>query len=256
MPRGMELHRFPGASGVELAARMEHPAGDQPFGYALLAHCFTCSKDYKSMRRLSETLAGEGIAVLSFDFTGLGESEGEFADTNFSSNLDDLVAAADFMRREHRAPDVLIGHSLGGAAVLAAAHRIPETRLVATIAAPSETESLLEKLGPVAEEAERRGEALAVIAGRTFSIRRQLVEDLRRQKLEEHIARLGKPLLIFHSPSDSTVSIEHARRIYQAARHPKSFISLNAADHLLQDDPRDARLVGEVTAACARRYLT
>jgi putative redox protein len=207
------------------------------------------------VRRISKSLVEEGIAVLSFDFTGLGESEGDFADTNFSSNLDDLVAAAEYLRREHKAPEILVGHSLGGAAVLAAAHRIEGARVVATIAAPSETTYLARKLEPAADEAGPEGEARVDIAGRKFRIRKQLVEDLREQNLRDHIGKLDRPLLVFHSPVDSVVSIEHARRIFDAARHPKSFVSLDGADHLLIEDPRDARVVGKLLAVWAGRYL-
>lgn len=249
-----ERIRFPGALGDQLAARLERP-DSEPRAFTLFAHCFTCSKDFKSVRRISKSLVEEGIAVLSFDFTGLGESEGDFADTNFSSNLDDLVAAADYLRREHKAPEILVGHSLGGAAVLAAAHRIEGARVVATIAAPSETTFLARKLEPAADEAGPAGEAEVDIAGRKFRIRKQLVEDLREQNLRDHIGKLDKPLLVFHSPVDSVVSIEHARRIFDAARHPKSFVSLDGADHLLIKDPRDARVVGKLLAAWAGRYL-
>jgi putative redox protein len=249
-----ERLRFPGAFGDQLAARLERPEGE-PRAFALFAHCFTCSKDLKSVRRISRSLVEEGIGVLSFDFTGLGESEGDFADTSFSSNLDDLVAAADYLRREHRPPEILVGHSLGGAAVLAAAHRIPESRVVATIGAPSETAHLVHALGPAAQEAEARGEALVDVAGRRFRIRRQLVEDLKEQRLRQQVGQLGRPLLIFHSPVDKVVSIDHARRIYEAARHPKSFVSLDGADHLLLSDTRDGQLVGRMLAAWAERYV-
>jgi putative redox protein len=249
-----ERIRFPGALGDRLAARLERP-DTEPLAMALFAHCFTCSKDLKSVRRISKSLVEEGIAVLSFDFTGLGESEGDFADTNFSSNLDDLVAAADYLRREHMAPEILVGHSLGGAAVLAAAHRIEGARVVATIAAPSETTHLARKLEPATDKAGPAGEAEVDIAGRKFRIRKQLVEDLREQNLREHISKLNKPLLLFHSPEDKVVSIDHARRIFEAARHPKSFISLDGADHLLIENPRDAAVVGKLLAAWAGRYV-
>ncbi|HVS03047.1 MAG TPA: bifunctional alpha/beta hydrolase/OsmC family protein [Thermoanaerobaculia bacterium] len=245
---------FPGADGQRLAARVETPH-QTPRTWALLAHCFTCSKDLKALTRVSRALADEGIGVLRFDFTGLGESEGEFAATNFSSNLDDLVAAADFMRRELLAPEILVGHSLGGAAVLAAAHRIPESRAVATLGAPSEPSHLLVHFEPSREAIEQQGEAEVELAGRRFRVRRQLLADLEEHRLAGRIRELGRPLLIFHSPVDQVVGVEHARRIFEAARHPKSFVSLDGADHLLLDDPADALFVGQVLAAWAARYV-
>lgn len=246
--------KFPGANGTMLAARMESPDTD-PAAYALFAHCFTCSKDLKSAGWISRALVENGVAVLRFDFTGIGESEGDFADTDFSSNLDDLVAAADFLRREREAPRLLVGHSLGGAAVLAAAHRIPESRAVATIGAPSDTEHLRDTLIRLAPDLEARGEAEVDLGGaQRFRVRRQLLDDLSEDHLQEALANLRKPLLIFHSPVDELVGVDHARRIFLAARHPKSYLSLGMADHLLTDQ-RDARYVADMLAAWARRYL-
>lgn len=252
--------RFRGAFGGDLVGRLElpDPPGSEPAAYALFAHCFTCSKDLKSAGWISRALVERGIAVFRFDFTGIGESEGDFADTDFSSNLDDLEAAADFLRREHRAPEILIGHSLGGAAVLAAAERIREARAVATIGAPSETEHLRDTLlrrDPALEtELARTDEAELELGGRRFRIKRQLLEDLREDHLRRAIGELDRALLIFHSPVDEVVGVDHARRIYEAAKHPKSFVSLDRADHLLTDS-RDARYVGEVLAAWAGRYV-
>jgi putative redox protein len=249
--------KFPGAFGDTLVGRLElpDPPGSEPAAYALFAHCFTCSKDLKAAGWISRALVERGIAVFRFDFTGLGESEGDFADTDFSSNLDDLEAAADHLRRERRAPQILIGHSLGGAAVLAAAERIPEARAVATIAAPSDTDHLRETLIRLAPELAERDEAEVTLAGRKFRIKRQLLQDLAEGSLRRAIAELGRALLVFHSPVDEIVGIDHARRIYEAAKHPKSFISLDDADHLLADE-RDARYVGQVLAAWAQRYVT
>jgi len=247
--------QFPGASGEQLAARLEVPTRGAR-AYALFAHCFTCSKDLKSVGWITRSLVARGIGVLRFDFTGLGESEGDFADTNFSSNIDDLVAAADWLRENHEAPALLIGHSLGGAAVLAGAHRVPESVAVATIAAPSDPAHLKSLLTSGSSELEERGEAEIQLAGRPFKIRSQLLEDLDGQKLPDAISGLERALLIFHSPTDETVGIDHARRIYKAARHPKSFISLDGADHLLLKRESDARYVGEVLASWAGRYLT
>jgi len=247
---------FPGAFGTNLVGRLERPdpSRGEPAAYALFAHCFTCSKDLKAAVRISRTLVERGIAVFRFDFTGIGESAGDFGDTDFSSNLDDLEAAADFLRREYRAPQILIGHSLGGAAVLAAAERMAEVEAVATIGAPSDTEHLRETLLRKAPELEERGEARVQLGPQAFTIKRQLLEDLGREHLERTIGELGRALLIFHSPVDEIVDIDNARRIYQAARHPKSFVSLDDADHLLTN-PRDARYVGEVLAAWAGRYV-
>jgi putative redox protein len=249
-----ETLRFPGAHGADLAARLESPDVD-PTAHALFAHCFTCSKDLKAAGWISRALVERGIAVLRFDFTGLGESEGDFAGTDFSGNVEDLVAAADFLRSLGAAPRLLVGHSLGGAAVLAAAERIPETAAVATIAAPSDTRHLRDKLVRLAPELEEQGEAEVDLGGeRPFPIRRQLLDDLAEDHLKEALHRLHKPLLLFHSPVDNVVGVEHAHRLFDAVKHPKSFISLGLADHLLTDE-RDARHVGETLAAWAGRYL-
>lgn len=249
-----ERVRFPGAFGDELAARVELPAAE-PRAWALFAHCFTCSKDLKAVGHLSRSLAERGIAVLRFDFTGLGESAGDFADTNFTSNLENLLAAAEFMRREYQAPQVLIGHSLGGSAMLAVAGRIPEARAVATIGAPSDTDHVRGTLLSQAPELDSAEEAEVNLAGRPFRIRRQLLEDLADHRLQRAIGDLGRPLLILHSPTDLIVDIDHARRIYKAARHPKSFISLDGADHLLLERDSDARFVGEILAVWSGRYV-
>jgi uncharacterized OsmC-like protein/alpha-beta hydrolase superfamily lysophospholipase len=246
---------FPGSTGARLAGRIEVPEDGEPAAFALFAHCFTCSKDLKSAGGICRELTARGIAVLRFDFTGLGESEGEFADTNFSSNVADLVAAAGFLRRERRAPALLVGHSLGGTAMLAAAPLIPEAVAVATIGAPSDTGHLRSKLTVLA--AAGAGEPAAEIdlgGRRPVRIRRQLLDDLAADHLRGVLAGLGKALLLFHSPADNVVGIEHAERLFLAARHPKSFVSLGTADHLLTD-PSDAAHVGAVLAAWSGRYL-
>ena len=245
---------FPGAHGDTLSARLERPVGPTRAA-ALFAHCFTCSKDLKAVRRISQSLVEEGIAVFAFDFTGLGESEGAFADTNFSSNIADLEAAARFMESEIGAPALLVGHSLGGAAVLAAAHRLESVRAVATIGAPSDPAHLVTTLEEAAPELATAGEAEVTLAGRPFRIKRQLLDDLKEQRLIELVSTLGRPLMIFHSPVDETVSVDHAAVLYQAARHPKSYVSLDTADHLLLQKPEDAALVGQVLAAWVKRYL-
>ena len=245
---------FPGALGHELAARLDR-SPEAPQACALFAHCFTCSKDLKATARISRSLVERGIAVLRFDFTGLGESQGDFAATNFSSNLEDLEAAVDYLRRRHQAPKLLIGHSLGGAAVLAMAERVPEAAAVATLAAPSDPKHLSDGILRSAPELAGKEEAEVVLAGRPFRIRRQLLDDLSNQGVLDAVRRLDRALLILHSPIDEVVDIDHARKIYQAARHPKSFVSLDNADHLLLRDPADARYVAEVLAAWAGRYL-
>jgi uncharacterized OsmC-like protein/alpha/beta superfamily hydrolase len=247
------------ARGLEpsLAARLELPAGPVR-AYALFAHCFTCSKDLQVVRTISRELASRGIAVLRFDFTGLGESEGEFAATTFVSSLDDVVAAAAYLREHAAAPSLLVGHSLGGAAVIAAAARIPEATAVVAIGAPSDLGHLartLEHAAPeLASAPDTEAIAEVVLGGRPFQIRRRLLDELRQERIDEAVAGLGRALLVLHSPVDQTVGIDHARRIYERARHPKSFVSLDDADHLLTRK-RDAAYAGEVIAAWASRYL-
>jgi putative redox protein len=247
--------RFEGATGATLVGIVEHPQG-RPRGRALFAHCFTCSKDFKAAVRISRTLADAGFLVLRFDFTGLGESEGDFAGTDFSSNLEDLVAAADALRDLSGPPDLLVGHSLGGAAVLAAAARIPDAKAVATLGAPSDLGHLREQLLARAPELETDENAVVELAGRSIRVGRQLIRDLAENRLLPSLAELGRPLLIFHSPVDQVVDVDHARRIFKAARHPKSFVSLDGADHLLLAREEDSVFVGTVLAAWAGRYLT
>ncbi|MFM1816652.1 MAG: hypothetical protein RLZ98_3347 [Pseudomonadota bacterium] len=244
---------FPGSGGGELAAALDMPVG-APRAYALFAHCFTCSKDLHASRRLSAGLAALGIAVLRFDFTGLGNSEGDFASTNFSSNVEDLVRAADYLRTNYAAPSILIGHSLGGAAVLAAAGEIPDARAVVTIGAPADVGHVLHNFGTSLDRIREDGEAEVTLAGRRFNIRRHFIENAEEHRLSDRIARLGKALLVMHAPLDHTVGIDNATRIFTAARHPKSFITLDDADHLLSR-PEDGNYAAGVIAAWATRYL-
>ena len=248
-----ERFDFPNAHGQQLTGLLESPRSE-PVAYALFAHCFTCSKESRAAKRIAEALAARGIAVLRFDFTGLGSSEGDFANTDFSSNVGDLVAAADHLRLVRRAPSLLVGHSLGGAAVLAAAARLPEVRAVATIAAPSDPGHVAQLFGDRIDEIRDRGEGEVVLAGRTFCIRREFLDDAAEQSLLTQVARLGRALLILHAPGDQLVSIDSAGRIFEAARHPKSFVSLDDADHLLTRR-RDAVYAAEVIAAWAARYI-
>ena len=248
-----ERFDFPNASGLRLAAALDRPSR-QLAAYALFAHYFTCGKDNLAASRIAHVLAGHSIAVLRFDFTGIGASEGEFANTGFSANVADLIAAADYLRQTRMAPALLIGHSLGGAAVLAAAEHVPEARTVVTIAAPSDPMHATHLFKDRIPEINATGEAEVVIAGRSFRVRREFLDDLARQPLIERIARLRKALLVLHAPNDNIVGIDHANRIFTAAKHPRSFISLADADHLLSRKS-DAIYVGNVVAAWAERYL-
>jgi putative redox protein len=248
-----ERFDFPNGQGQKLAALLDRPLG-APRAYALFAHCFTCSKDSRAAKRIADGLTALGIAVLRFDFTGLGSSEGEFANTTFSSNVADLIAAADHLRRTERAPALLIGHSLGGAAVLAAAGDIAEARAVVTIAAPSDPAHVTGLFAAHVPAIEAQGEVAVTLAGRPFTIRREFLADVAEQNLEARLAALRKALLIFHSPTDEVVGIDSASRIFLAAKHPKSFVSLADADHLLSRRS-DASYVANVIAAWAERYL-
>lgn len=243
---------FNSASGEKLAAALDLPS--RPHAFALFAHCFSCSKDIKAAREIARALRAEGFAVMRFDFTGLGASEGEFANTNFSSNVDDLVAAADFLRTTYEAPSILIGHSLGGAAAIVAAARIPEVKGVAVIGAPAEADHVAMQIGDSRAEIEQKGEATVNLAGRPFTIKKQFLDDLAGQNVLAHASALKKPLLVMHAPLDQTVGIDNATKIFVAAKHPKSFVSLDDADHLLSD-AEDARYAASVLAAWAGRYL-
>ena len=245
---------FPGASGHTLSARLELPPDGPTHGYALIAHCFTCSKNLNAVVNIARALGREGVAVLRFDFTGLGESEGDFSETTFSSNVDDLVAAAAFMAGRGWGPHLLVGHSLGGAAALAAAGRIPSLRAVATLCSPSDPWHVAGLLGEPAERIEAEGKATVNIGGRPFTVRRELLEDLRAARVEEALHALTLPLLVMHSAEDRVVELEHATRIFRAARGSRSFVALDGADHLLSDR-RDAQYAGGVIAAWASRHL-
>jgi putative redox protein len=249
----IERTEFKGVDGQMLAARLDTPDGPIR-AYALFAHCFTCGKDIFAASRIAQALTEHGIAVLRFDFTGLGASEGEFANTNFSSNLADLVAAANHLRTAYRAPALLIGHSLGGAAVLAAASDIPEVSAVVTIAAPSDPTHVIGLFRDHISQIEAAGEAEVQLAGRPFKIKRQFLIDAAEHRLTDKIAHLRRALLVMHSPRDTTVDIVNAEHIFTAAKHPKSFISLDDADHLLSRK-RDAVYVANMIAAWSERYI-
>ena len=244
---------FPNRHGQQLAALLELPL-TQPVAYALFAHCFTCSKDIAAATRISRALARQGFGVLRFDFTGLGSSEGDFSNTNFSSNVDDLVCAADHLRQQYGAPSLLIGHSLGGAAILAAAGKIPESSSVVTIGAPCDPDHVSGLFGDKISAIEADGEAVVDLQGRRFTLKKQFLDDIAERRLGPEIHNLGKALLVFHSPVDAIVSIDNARKIFDAARHPKSFISLDKADHLLSRR-EDSEYVAQTMAAWASRYV-
>ncbi len=245
---------FKNHEDIELSARLELPIDNYPVAYAIFAHCFTCSKNLNAVSNISRTLTQNGIAVLRFDFTGLGQSQGDFSDTNFSSNVEDIVAAAEFLTSFYQAPSLLIGHSLGGAAVLMAAQHIPSIKAVATVGAPAEPAHVANQFGYQIEEIEDKGIAKVQLAGRPFTVKKQFLDDIRSTKLKTAIHNLGKALLILHSPQDGTVSINNATKIYLAAKHPRSFVSLDGADHLLTKKA-DSLYVGEVIASWAKRYL-
>ncbi len=240
-------------SGQRLSGRLEQAAGT-PRAYALFAHCFTCGKDQTGAVKVSRALAARGITTLRFDMTGIGASDGDFAETSFSANVDDIVAAADWLHTHYQAPSLLIGHSLGGAAILAAAHRIPDAEAIVTIGAPSDVAHVLHQFESALPEIERAGEAPVTLGGRRFVVRRGFVEDVRAQSLEAHVQSLRKPLLILHAPTDGTVGIENATALFTAARHPKSFISLDGSNHFLTG-PGEAEAAAAAIAGWADRYL-
>lgn len=246
---------FANAHGHQLAGRIDLPLIGDPVACALYAHCFTCSKDLRAIGRITETLALHGIATLRFDFTGLGESEGDFSETNFSSSVSDYELAADFLAENFQAPELLIGHSLGGAICMAAASRIKSVNAVVAIAAPSTANHIERHLATDLERIQTRGQADVSLAGRSFTLKRQFIDDVRSFDLGSAISQLGKPLLVVHSPIDNVVGIENAAEILELARHPKSFLSLDGADHLISDD-EDARYIAEVIATWANRYTS
>jgi putative redox protein len=245
---------FAGSENLNIAALLETPT-EAPRAFVLFAHCFTCSKDTLAASRIARALVANGFGVLRFDFTGLGNSEGEFSNSNFSSNIADLISAADYLRDNYMAPSILIGHSLGGAAVLAGAGKIPELKGVVTIGAPSDPEHVVKQFSCDISAIEAQGKATVELGGRQFTIKKQFLDDLKTYQLSDEIASLKKALLIFHAPLDATVSIKEAEKIYSHAKHPKSFVSLDGADHLLSR-AEDAEYVAKVITAWASRYIT
>lgn len=245
---------FENARGDQLTGRLALPADQHPHNFAIFAHCFTCTKNLIAVRQISDALAREGFGVLRFDFTGLGESSGDFSQTNFSGNVGDLEAASDFLEKQYRAPSLLVGHSLGGAAVLMAASNLPSVRAVATLGAPSEPGHVTQLLRSSLEEIQSEGRAKVQIGGQGFTIEKQFLDDLQAHALVEVVKNLGRALLILHSPQDQVVGIKNAEEIYLSARHPKSFVSLDGADHLLSSRS-DALYAGKVIANWASRYV-
>lgn len=244
---------FTGALGDTLSAKLDS-AGDNNSEFALFAHCFTCSKNLKAVGHITKSLAKRGISTLRFDFTGLGQSEGEFANTNFSSNVEDLIAAAKYMESELKAPALLIGHSLGGAAVLHAAHELESVKAVATIGAPSDPSHVKENFEMKLDEIEETGEAEVTLAGRPFKIKKQFLDDLEAAGREDKMSTLNRALLIMHAPKDQTVDINNAAKLYSGAKHPKSFVSLHRADHLLTN-PEFSQYAGKLIAQWSEIYI-
>mgnify|MGYP001037788198 CR=1 FL=1 len=250
----MEKIHFENRDGATLAGTLELPPGGDWRATAVFAHCFTCSRNIRAAREITRALARAGFAVLRFDFTGLGESEGDFADTSFSSNLDDLEDAARWLGEHYAAPQLLVGHSLGGTAALAVAGRLESVRAVATLGAPAGPDHVLKQFGTGLEQIEREGSAEVELAGRSFRVRRDFIEDARSHPLPERLAQLRRALLVLHSPVDTVVAVDQAQQIFVAAKHPKSFVSLDDADHLLSK-AADAAYAGGVIAAWAARFL-
>lgn len=244
---------FKGSQGHKLVARLDSPTN--PDAYVLFAHYFTGNKDISPLSRISRALNKENIALFRFDYTGLGDSEGDFANTNFSSNIADLIAAANFMRKNYEAPKILVGHSLGGTAAIAAASEIPEIKAVATIGSPCSSAHVSHNFSEHIDEINEKGQAEVILGGKKFNIKKQFLQDILNQDMPSKIKALRKALLVMHSPTDETVGIENAQHIYEYAKHPKSFVSLDNADHLLMKNPSDSKYVASVLAAWASRYL-
>ncbi|MEK6476797.1 alpha/beta fold hydrolase [Catalinimonas sp. 4WD22] len=246
--------KFENAQGHELAARLEKPANGHPKAFALFAHCFTCGKNLNAIANISRALTQKGFAVLRFDFTGLGESEGDFANTNFSSNIQDLIAAAEFLKDSFEAPKLLIGHSLGGIAVLIASLKIKSVEALVTIGSPSSPGHVTRLFHEDTAVIEREGKAEVDIGGRSFTIKKQFLDDLTQFQEKHALADIRTPLLIMHSPVDKIVSVDNAADIYQQTFHPKSFISLDQADHLLTNKD-DSLYAGNIIASWVSRYI-
>jgi uncharacterized OsmC-like protein/alpha/beta superfamily hydrolase len=249
-----EKIRFENANGYELSGRLELPVNRAPHNYAIFAHCFTCGKNFSATKNISHALTKAGYGVLRFDFTGLGDSDGNFADTNFSGNVEDLLAAVDYLKTNYKAPSLLIGHSLGGAAAIFASAKASSIKAIATIGAPSDTKHVRHLFGDQLTAITENGQATVELSGRSFHIKEQFLKDLNEQQVTKTLKELRKPILIAHSPQDQTVGIAHAEKLYHAALHPKSFVSLDGADHLLMKK-KDSEYIGQLIASWASRYV-
>lgn len=245
---------FENKKGNQLVGRLQFPETQKPKAYAIFAHCFTCGKNLKVIREISSTITERGIAVLRFDFTGLGQSEGEFGDTNFSHDVEDLLEASSFLEKNYQAPSLIIGHSLGGTAALFAAKKLDNIKAIATIASPSQPSHVQNLIKDSIKDITEKDEALVNIGGRDFTIKKHFLEDIKAQDTQSFLGDLKKPFLIMHSPQDTIVGIENAEELYKWAHHPKSFISLDKADHLLNEDI-DASYIGNLIGHWASRYL-
>ncbi len=245
---------FLNIEGEQLSGRLELPVNQQPHNFAVFAHCFTCNKNLSAVKNISRALTSNGFGVLRFDFTGLGESDGDFSDTNFSGNVDDLVSAAKYLEAYYKSPSLIVGHSLGGAAAIFAASQIYSIKAIATIGAPSNPKHVQHLLHSSLEEIQANGKAVVNLGDRDFTIKKQFIDDLEANALPQIAKNLRKPILVMHSPQDTTVSIKNAEEIYMAAHHPKSFISLDGADHLLSNKA-DSIYAGNVIAGWAKRYI-
>lgn len=250
----LEKVSFLNNENQKLSGRLELPSEQTPHNFAIFAHCFTCNKNLSAVRNISKALTSQGFGVLRFDFTGLGESDGDFEDTNFSGNVEDIVSAANFLEENYMAPTLIIGHSLGGAASIFAASEINSIKAVATVGAPSNPKHVTHLLNSSMEEIQDTGMAVVNLSGRDFTIKKQFIDDLETKSLPEIAKNLRKALLVMHSPQDSTVKVKNAEEIYVAAHHPKSFVSLDGADHLLSRK-EDSIYAGEIIAGWAKRYV-
>ncbi|WP_452223352.1 bifunctional alpha/beta hydrolase/OsmC family protein [Lacinutrix chionoecetis] len=246
---------FTNNEGVTLTGRLELPVDQHPHNFAIFAHCFTCNKNFSAVKNISRALTSNGFGVLRFDFTGLGESDGEFENTNFSGNVEDLISASAYLKENYSAPTLLIGHSLGGAASIFSAAKIDSIKAIATIGAPSNPKHVKHLLESSVDEIKANGKAKVNIGGRPFTIKKQFLDDIETKSLPDVAKNLKKALLVMHSPQDTIVGIQNAEDIYIAARHPKSFVSLDGADHLLTKK-EDSTYVGNVISNWAKRYIS
>ncbi|MGB6231314.1 MAG: alpha/beta fold hydrolase [Litorimonas sp.] len=249
-----ERFEFPGALGHKLAGRLDLPNSGEVLDYVVFAHGFTIGKNFKPLQTIAKALVDEGYGMLRFDFTGLGGSGGDFSDTNFSTNVEEIEAAAKYLEDHYEAPGILVGHSFGGTAALKAAEKLPSVTAIATIGSPCSTTHIVHNFADKLEEIVERGEATVMLAGRPFTIKDQFLDDIKKHDIAEGVGDLDRALLIFHSPQDRVVLIDNASHLFRFAKHPKSFVSLDGADHLLLKNDCDADYVGRVLAAWAPRY--